>query len=255
MKKLIKPLRFLGVLLFWLLVWELVAWRVNNTLLFPNPRTVFVTLFNLMKTPLFYKITGHSLFNVLVGVISALLSGVILAVLTYKIKWIRTLLFPLMAVIKATPVASFIVLTLIFIGAAKVPTLITFLIVLPVVWTNLDEGLERQSKQLRELATVYRMPPLRRLRLLTVPSVTPYFISACRTSFGLAWKAGIAAEIIAMPRNSIGTMIGNAKAYLNTEEMFAWTFTVILLSLLIEFGFVTLLGKLDKTVKKEDSPC
>ena len=255
MKKLIKPLRFLGVLLFWLLVWELVAWRVNNTLLFPNPRTVLITLLELMKTPLFYKITGRSLLNVLTGVLYALVSGVLLAVLTYKVKWIRTLLFPLMAVIKATPVASFIVLTLIFIGAAKVPTLITFLIVLPVVWTNLNEGLSQQSQQLQELATVYRIPPLRRIRLLTVPSVTPYFISACRTSFGLAWKAGIAAEIIAMPRNSIGTMIGNAKAYLNTEEMFAWTFTVILLSLLIEFGFVSFIGKLDKTAKRGNTPC
>ncbi len=255
MKKTIKTLRFAGVLLFWLLVWEFVAWRVNNTLLFPNPRIVLITLFELMKTPLFYKITGRSLFNVLAGVLCALAAGVILAVLTHRVKWIRTLLFPFMAVIKATPVASFIVLMLIFIGAAKVPTLITFLIVLPVVWTNLDEGLERQSKQLLELATVYRFPAWRRLRLLTIPSVTPYFVSACRTSIGLAWKAGIAAEIIAMPRNSIGTMIGDAKAYLKTEEMFAWTFVVILLSLLIEFGFVKLIGMLDKTAKKEETPC
>ena len=105
------------------------------------------------------------------------------------------------------------------------------------------------------MTQVFGMKPLRRLRYLTIPSVTPYFVSACRTAFGLAWKAGIAAEIIAMPRNSIGTMIGDAKQYLLTEEMFAWTLTVILLSLLIEFGFVALLSKLDKRPVKEDLPC
>ena len=69
---------------------------------------------------------------------------------------------------------------------------------------------------------------------------------------GLAWKAGIAAEIIAMPLGTIGTMIGNAKQYIETVDMFAWTLTVILLSLAIEFLFAALLGRLGKEMQRKE---
>ncbi len=251
MKRLNKALRILLVLLFWVLVWELAAWRIGNQLLFPSPRIVLITLWGLMKTSVFWLVTARSLWNVLSGILCALLAGVLLAFLTHRVTLLRDLIVPLMTVVKATPVASFIVLLLIWIGSSKVPGIITFLIVLPVIWTNLDEGLRRQDPRLLQVAQVYRMSWHRRLGRLTLPSVSPYFLSACRTALGLAWKAGIAAEIIAMPRNSIGTMIGSAKQYLNTEEMFAWTLTVILLSLLFEWGFAGLFRLLARRIPKE----
>jgi NitT/TauT family transport system permease protein len=157
-----------------------------------------------------------------------------------------------MAVIKATPVASFIILMLLFLGPVKVPAFITFLIVLPIVWTNLDEGINNIDPLLAEVAKMYRFSLAKRLRVLILPSVKPYFLSACKTAIGLAWKAGVAAEIIAMPKNTIGTMIGEAKLYIMSSEMFAWTLTVVLLSLAIELGVSYLFAKLDaQKVQKE----
>jgi NitT/TauT family transport system permease protein len=157
-----------------------------------------------------------------------------------------------MAVVKATPVASFIILMLLFLGPVKVPAFITFLIVLPIVWTNLDEGINNIDPQLAEVAKMYRFSLVKRVRLLILPSVKPYFLSACKTSIGLAWKAGVAAEIIAMPKGTIGTMIGEAKLYIMSAEMFAWTLTVVLLSLAIEFGVSYLFSMIDgsKTQKE-----
>ncbi len=253
MKHLKKIVFAILAVLFWLAIWEIAANRVGNTLLFPTPRIVFLTLWKLLQDPMFYRVTANSLSAILTGILQAMLLGILLAIFSSRIPPIRTLLLPIMTVIKATPVASFIVLLLIFIGSAKVPMIITFLIVLPVVWTNLDEGLRKRDRQLEEVAMVYRLSRWRRFRFLTLPLVRPFFLSACRTSLGLAWKAGIAAEIIALPRRSIGTMISNAKQYLNTEEMFAWTLAVVILSLLIEVGFVALWRKLEKhTARKED---
>ena len=243
-------LRRLFPILFWIAVWGFAAWRVGNTLLFPDPLSVLRALWQLLQTEGFYRATWLSLWNVISGILLAMLLGMGLAVLTYRIPFLHDLTLPMMTVVKATPVASFIVLLLIWIGSSKVPTVITFLIILPVVWTNLDEGLKRQDKQLAEVAWVYRFSRLQKLRLLTVPTVMPYFLSACRTSMGLAWKAGIAAEIIAMPPDTVGTMIGQARQYLNTEEMFAWTLTVIILSLVLEFCTVALLNRLER--KKRD---
>jgi len=241
-----KIFRFAFPLLFWVGVWEIAAWKIGNVLLFPNPRIVLSTLWKLMQTREFYTITVNSLWNVLSGILLATMLGILLAVLTHRISLLRDITVPLMTVIKATPVASFIVLLLIWIGSDKAPSVITFLIVLPVVWTNLDEGLAQQDPKLSEVANIFHFSAIKRLRLLTIPSVRPYFLSACRSSLGLAWKAGVAAEIIAMPRETIGTMIGHAKLYLNTEEMFAWTLCVIVLSLLLELGAVKLLGRLER---------
>ena len=196
--------------------------------------------------------TATSLWNIFGGMISAILFASALVVVTSKVRFVRDLIHPVMAVVKATPVASFIILMLLFFGPVKVPSLITFLIVLPIVWTNLDEGISHIDPQLAEVAKVYRFSLAKRLRVLIFPSVKPYFLSACKTAIGLAWKAGVAAEIIAMPPNTIGTMIGEAKLYIMSAEMFAWTLTVVLLSLIIEFGVSYLFAKFNgATTKKE----
>lgn len=253
MKYLNRIFRVVLILLFWIGVWWLAAWRVGKPLLFPSPLPVVERLAEMMRTAEFYRITANSLLNVLKGILIAVLGGCILSAITSRIKLLREAVLPLMTVIKATPVASFIILALIWIGAVKVPTFITVLIVLPVVWTNLDEGFLRIDRQLTEVTRVYQIPFLRSLRILILPSLRPYFVSACRTSMGLAWKAGIAAEIIAMPRNSIGTMMGDAKQYIETVDLFAWTLTVILLSLIIEFLFAALFKRFDRKPPRKEA--
>ncbi len=244
--KLLRIARFTLIILFWLGVWAFAAHRMGKPLLFPSPLAVLKRLGELLQTPDFYRITLNSLWNVLAGILIATLLGTCISVLTAKLSLLRDLVLPIMTIIKTTPVASFIILALILIGSAKVPTFITVLIVLPIIWTNLDVGFSKIDPQLIEVTRVYHFSPLQRLRTLTLPSLKPYFVSACRTSIGLAWKAGIAAEIIAKPLGTIGVMIDDAKQYILNTDMFAWTLTVILLSLLIEFAFAALLKKFEK---------
>ncbi|MBQ2735366.1 MAG: ABC transporter permease subunit [Clostridia bacterium] len=240
------------IAVFWVCVWVLITLALDQPLLFPYPHTVFKRLFQLMQTKEFYEITALSLWNVMRGILIAVGLGCALSALTARFLTVRELLLPAMTVIKATPVASVIILLWLFIGSAKLPTVITVLIVLPVVWTNLDEGWARIDPQLKEMVRVYRISWYRRLFYLTLPSLKPYFVSACLTSIGLAWKAGIAAEIIVRPLGSIGLMIGDAKYYLMAEDMFAWTLVVILLSLIIESLFSFLLGRLGGERRKKE---
>ena len=137
---------------FWLSLWALASWGVGKPLLLPSPAAVFVRLFELAQTKTFYTVVGNSLWNVLSGILTALLLGCALAVITARVRFLRDLLLPVMTVIKATPVASFIILALIWIGSAKVPTFTTVLIVLPLIWTNLDVGFSKSDPQLAEVA-------------------------------------------------------------------------------------------------------
>ena len=67
-----------------------------------------------------------------------------------------------------------------------------------------------------------------------LPHCLPYFSAGALTSLGLAWKAGIAAEVLCTPNHSIGKQVYDAKVYMETAEVFAWTLVVILLSLALE---------------------
>ena len=96
-------------------------------------------------------------------------------------------------------------------------------------------------------AAVFRFPPLRRLRRVWIPSVMPHFLSACRTSLGLAWKSGIAAEVLTVPALSIGKLLMESKLYWEVLDLFAWTLVVILCSLVIEKVLMTAIGRLGRS--------
>ena len=229
-----KLLRTIAVLLFWLLVWALAARTVGQELLLPSPLQTAQKLLSLMITADFWLTIVRTMFRVLTGILAAALLGVLLALLTHRSVLARALLSPIMTLLKSTPVASFIILALVWLGRSAVPVFIAGLMVLPVVWANVSTGLARVDPQLLELAAVYNLPRARILSRIVWPSVLPYLRSALRSALGLGWKAGIAAEVLTVPSYSIGKNIFESKLYLETTELFAWTAAVVLLSFLIE---------------------
>lgn len=227
--------------LFWVAVWHILAVSMGNTLLLPTPWQVLRRLGELMLTADFWQTALASIGRILLGAVSAMVVGVVLAVLTTASPLADALVAPVMTAIQATPVASFAILVLIWLERDLVPVLICAMMVLPVIWSNVSTGIRETDKQLLELAKVYRLPGLRVLKRIYVPSVLPYFRAACGSALGLGWKAGIAAEVLTVPRESIGRMISESKLYLLTEDLFAWTLTVIGLSLLLQKTMLRLL--------------
>lgn len=220
--------------LFWVAAWHILALSMDRALLLPTPVQVLRRLGELALTADFWRVTAVSIGRILLGMLSALLAGVVLAVLCTSSTLADALVAPVMTVIQATPVASFAILVLIWLERDFVPVLICAMMVLPVVWSNVCTGIRQTDGQLLELAKVCRLPKLRILRRIYVPSVLPYFRAACVSALGLGWKAGIAAEVLTVPKASIGRMISDAKLYVMTEDLFAWTLTVIVLSLLLQ---------------------
>ena len=75
----------------------------------------------------------------------------------------------------------------------------------------------------------------------------PFFMAAAKAGMGLAWKAGIAAEVLASPSLGIGTELYNAKIYLETADLFAWTAVIIAISVALERLFIKLLRRVYDT--------
>lgn len=241
-----RPLVSFSVLLFWLGLWFLAAKLIGSELLLPSPVQVIRRLFDLASASSFWLTVSCTILRVLTGILSATVLGILFAVLTERSAFLKALLSPLMTLVKSTPVASFIILALIWLGRAILPAVISGLMVLPVVWANVSAGLAAQDPQLLELAQVYRFPQARIIRRITVPSVLPYFRSALSSALGLGWKAGIAAEVLTVPQNSIGKMIYESKLYLETTSLFAWTLAVVLLSLVIERVLLRLIRRIGR---------
>ena len=236
-----KSLRTLAGLLFWLAVWALAARAVGQELLLPSPIQTARKLLELARTPDFWFTVGRTILRVLTGILAAALLG--LAGLTHESRVLYALLSPIMTLLKSTPVASFIILALVWLGRDVVPVFIAGLMVLPVVWANVSAGLEQVDPQLMELARVYKLPRGRVFRRIVVPTVLPHLRAALRSALGLGWKAGIAAEVLTVPPYSIGKQIFEAKLYLETTALFAWTAAVVLLSFLIEKTLLLLVDK------------
>ena len=229
-----KPVKTLLAALFWLLLWQLLSAAVGSALLLPAPLAVVRRLFELMTAAQFWCTVLRSLLRISAGIASALVLGIITAVLTCRFVLLDTLLSPVISVIKTTPVASFVILVLIWLRRDYVPVLISALMVFPVVWSNVSAGIKNTERSFLELARVYGFSFIKTARSIYFPSVLPYFRSACSSALGFGWKAGIAAEVLTVPSVSIGRMIYESKLYLQTTDLFAWTLCVILLSFLLE---------------------
>lgn len=229
-----KAVKITLIILFWVAIWWIASLIIGNILLFPDPLTVLLRLFQLLLTSDFWISLLTSLFRVMIGIIIAIILGALLAFISARLRIVHDLLFPLMTVMKSTPVASFVILIVLFIGKDIVPSIISLLMVLPVIWTNVYEGLCNVDKDLVEVCTVYKFTRFKRFRVLYLPSVLPYLTASILSSIGLGWKAGIAAEILYPPLKSIGRAILDSKQLFITEDLYAWTLVVIILSLLFE---------------------
>ena len=204
---------------------------VGSRLLLVSPVQAVLRLLELLPTAGFWQAVFFSFGRIAGGFIAAAAAGSILAALSARFVRIEELLAPPMLAMKSIPVASFIILALIWFSSRNLSVLISFLMVLPVIYTNVLTGIRAADPQLTEMAALFRIPAARRIRYIDMPQVLPYFQSACGISLGLCWKSGIAAEVIGMPQGSIGERLQQAKVYLDTPDLFAWTFVIILISL------------------------
>lgn len=237
-------------ILFWLLVWQAASMKLEQEILLASPVSVLKKLGELVCTGDFWRSAAFSCGRIGAGFVLALALGIVLAVLAHRFWVAAALLTPLMTVIKSTPVASFIILCLIWIPSKNLSVFISFLMVLPVVYTNLLTGIGQTDRKLLEMADVFSVPLRKRVFTIYLSQVLPYLVTACTLGLGLCWKAGVAAEVIGVPSGSIGEKLYHAKVYLNTPDLFAWTIVIIAISFLFEKCFLWLLGRLEERIER-----
>lgn len=225
-----------------LLVWELAAALLGNRLLLVGPFRVLIRLTQLCREEAFWSAIGFTFSRITLGFCLAFCLSGLLAMVSARFPLAQILLQPYMAAVQTVPVASFIVIALLWLSGRRLSIFIAFLMVLPVLYANFLQGIRAADSKLLEMAQVFRMPLINRIRCIYTPAVRPYLLSACRSALGLCWKAGVAAEVIGVCSGSIGGMLYDAKVYLEIDDLFAWTLVIVVISVVFERVFTWLLG-------------
>ena len=226
------------IALIYLAIWEAVSLLVGKELLLPSPLSTLSRLAVLLTQGETWFYAGLTLLRIMTGYAVGVLLGVLLAVLTARSAFAEALLSPLRAIVKASPVTSFILLALLWLSSDMVPLVISVLMVVPMVWTATAEAILQTDPRLVEMGRLYGLTRWQIVKKIYVPSVLPQFLAACTTSLGFAWKSGVAAEIIALPKQSIGYMLYQSKLRIETPDLFAWTLLIVALSMLLEWLLV-----------------
>lgn len=239
-------LRKAGIICFWLFLWQFISIAVDNTIVLVGPAEVFQSLAIQITSLEFWKTIGLTFGKITFGFLCAFLAAVAAGGAAAKFSLIRELLEPVVVLVKSVPVASFVILALIWIGSKNLSVFISFLVVFPIVYVNTIAGLKSADAGLLEMAEVFRMTPGRKVRYIYWPALLPYLTSSVGVALGMGFKSGIAAEVIGVPSHSIGEKLYMAKIYLSTADLFAWTFVIIVISGVFEKFILYLLKKVER---------
>ncbi|SHH10678.1 NitT/TauT family transport system permease protein [Anaerosphaera aminiphila DSM 21120] len=223
-----------GVVLFWIFIWQVLSTFISEEILFVSPLKVIPQIFVNLSDGVFWRALISTLSKISLGFIVGFVIGTALATLSYKFKVVRELLYPLILFLKSVPVVSFIILILFFMSSERLPIFISVIIVIPIIYLNVYEGLINVDKKYLNMAKVFDVGILKEISYIYIPSLKGYIQSGLELSVGMAWKSGLAAEVIALPKYGIGTLIYNCKIYLDTVNLFSYTILAVVVAFLFE---------------------
>lgn len=240
--------KYIGFI-FWIIVWQALSVEINQEILLVSPFSAIKRLSELIFEQQFWIAITNSSFRIILGFLLSLITGVVLAMFSANYRIVEAIIKPMMDMIKSVPVVSFIILCLIWVSTKYLSTLISFLMVLPVIYDNCHTGIKSIPKEMIEMVSIFKVDKLRQVRYLYVSEVMKYLKAGCSISLGLCWKSGVAAEVIGIPKGTIGENLYNAKIYLSSADLFAWTMTIVVISILFRRLFMYMLEVVENRLK------
>ena len=235
-----------GIIAFWLAIWQLLDVIIDNRLVLAGPIRVAQALVEQIGQPDFWVICGASFGRIALGFLLSFVVGFLLALISCRHRLFRDFVDPIISLLRTIPVASFIILLLIWVGNQALTVFLAFFIVLPLIYTNMVTGFESVDRQMLEMARVYGLSRWRTFLYIYRPAFMPFLMSSTKISLGMTWKSGIMAEVLATPKPSIGKEMATARTFLDTPDLLAWTVVVMVLSFLFEKAFMELLKRANR---------
>lgn len=223
------------IVLFWIVVWELLSLIINQEIYLPTPLSAFNSLIDLLKLKETYITIIYSTYRTLAGFVLSCVFGVLLGYICGTNKFFYDLFNPLIGIVRTVPVMSIIIIAIMWFKDTNVPIFVAFLMCFPIIWTNTVSGINSTDVKLLQMSKVYNINKFRIIKSIYFYSALPYVKAAMISALGIGWKVTSAAEVLSLPKYSIGGFLYDSKVYLEIPDLFAWTVIIIVLSHVFEF--------------------
>lgn len=228
-----KSRRFL-IVLFWITAWEILSLVINQEIYLPSPFSAFKALIELLKSKDTYLTVIYSTYRTLAGFFISCAAGVVLGYICGINKFFYDLFNPLIGIMRTVPVMSIIIIAIMWFSDTNVPIFAAFLMCFPIIWTNTVSGIKSADIKLLQMCRVYSIKKARIIKSVYFYSALPYLEAAMISALGTGWKVTSAAEVLSLPKYSIGGYLYDSKVYLEIPDLFAWTVIIISLSRIFE---------------------
>ncbi|MFA7565709.1 MAG: ATP-binding cassette domain-containing protein [Alkalispirochaeta sp.] len=213
-----------------LLLWWAGAHILGIPLILPPPGVVFRETLLVLGTPSFLRQAGFTALRALGALTVSAVCAVPLGMAAGRNGRLHLLVAPTVTIVRAVPFISVILLSVIWFSSGTVPVFVAVLMVFPLLYQGGYTGVRSVDTRLEEMTRLFQCGALRRVRHLWLPGAMPTILGSLRASGGIAWKVTVAAEVLSVPRSGIGTGMGEARLFLETELVLAWTVVLILLA-------------------------
>ncbi|HAS90883.1 MAG TPA: ABC transporter permease [Clostridiales bacterium] len=222
------------IILFWIFVWEILSLIIAQEIYLPSPHAAFSSLMNLLISKDTYITVYYSTYRTLTGFFLSCVFGIFLGIISGIHKAVYNLLNPLIVIIRTIPVMSIIIIAIMWFKDTNVPIFVAFLMCFPIIWTNTVSGILSTDVKLLQMCEVYKIKKSRIISSVYFYSSLPYIKAGMISALGIGWKVTSAAEVLSLPKYSIGRFLYDSKVYLEIPDLFAWTIIIVSLSFLFE---------------------
>jgi NitT/TauT family transport system permease protein len=226
--------RKISIVLFWIVIWEILSLIINQEIFLPSPFSAFEALLNLLKSKDTYLTIIYSSYRTLAGFVLSCMAGILLGYICGTNSFLYDLFSPLIGIIRTVPVMSIIIIAIMWFKDTNVPIFVAFLMCFPIIWTSTVSGIKSADIKLLQMCKIYNIKKIRIIKSVYFYSALPYIKAAMISALGIGWKVTSAAEVLSLPKYSIGGFLYDSKVYLEIPNLFAWTVIIILLSNIFE---------------------
>ena len=218
-------------------IWWLSSLSLPHYIL-PGPARVWDALRLIAANGDLWNNLGITLWRVAVGFVLAGLTGLPLGILLGANRRAGEFFEPVLPVLNTVSSAIWAIFAIIWFGISNATTIfVVFMTAMPLIITNVWQGTRSVNAEFIELAQVLHMPQWKVMTKIYLPTILPYFFSGARLAFGFGWRVSLVAETIGSS-SGVGYRLRQAADLIRTDQVFAWTLTLVIMMATIEMGMM-----------------
>lgn len=223
----------LGLVVFILALWQVASLRVESFIL-PAPAAVWHAWTRLVVSSSFFGDLGITAGRIGAGFAIATVVGLALGLILGASRILGDFFTPVLTVINTVSSSIWAIFALMWFGLSNWATIfVVFMTAMPLILTNVWQGTRTVSTEFIELAQTLRMSRAQVLAKIYLPTILPLFFSGARLALGFGARVSLVAETLGAS-SGIGFRLRQASDLVQTDQVFAWTLTLVALLLALE---------------------